>query len=411
MSGDHSRADAARLGSVAQMRRLIVSLALALSAGALLAPAAPADTGPVTPVTVSMVPQREVVAVRGSDGNFHVLYEFVLTNSVAGVAKLGPLQILDAKSGRTVGRWPVKKMIATGALHQLDRESVRTAAMASGESRLLTLNVSFRSRASVPRRLVQRFRVSAHNPFTGQAQRFVYRAGRVPVSRRRPPVYAPPLRGTGWIASDGCCSPSGHVNAMIGLDGKMQAAERFAIDWLRTDDSGRMYQGDPSNPANWFSYGAPITAMGPGVVTVARDGQRDQTPGAMPRDLQFSELPGNLVVVRGRDGLSQVYAHLAPGSVAVKVGDRIAAGTVLGRLGNTGASLAPHLHVHVVNGPDAATSDGFPYTLNRFALAGQANVEELLAGIKGEAGFPPRIGLHPVMRQDELPLGFAIVDF
>lgn len=396
-------------------RRQLVSLAavavVVVAAPTAAADAAPVDRNPLSPVIASMIPQREVVAVRGSDGRFHVLYELLLTNTVGSPATVGPVRILNASNGRTVRRLSVKEMLSTGALHQLDRQDSETSKMPVGSSRLLTLDVSFASRAAVPRRLTHRFRVTAQNPLTSQEQRFTYDAGRVPLSRRRPPVYAPPLDGTGWVASDGCCSPSGHVNAMLGLDGRLQAAERFAIDWMRIDATGRMYQGDPSNPASWFSYGSPVKAVSDGVVTYARDGQPDQTPGKMPSDLQFDQLVGNAVYVRTSDGLTQAYVHLVPGSVRVKVGDKVQTGAVLGLLGNSGASLAPHLHFHVVDGANPATGDGFPYTITAFSLAGQANVNQLLAGIKGEASFPSADQLNPVAHHDELPLGFAVVDF
>lgn len=395
------------------LRRLLPLAAIALCAALLPASAsARPGTGEVTPVVASLVPQREVVAVRGSDGRFHLLYELMLTNSGGAPARLGRFAIVDAATGRTVRRLSVKQMVATGALHQLDRADVKTSTIPAGASRLLTLTASFASRAAVPRRLTHRFRVATANPFTGNPGRFSYDAARVRVSRRVPPVLQPPLEGQGWIASDGCCAPSGHVNATYGLNGKLQAAERFAIDWLRVDASGRMFSGDPSVLTNWFAYGATIKAMGPGIVTRAVDGLPDSAPGAMPKGLEFPQLPGNIVVIRQSDGLSQVYAHLVPGSVAVKVGDRVQAGTVLGRLGNSGASLAPHLHVHVVNGRNGATSDGFPYTLSTFSLAGRASgVEQLLAAIKGEPAFPSRDQLNPVAHHDELPLNLSIVDF
>ncbi|UGS38046.1 M23 family metallopeptidase [Capillimicrobium parvum] len=396
------------------LRRLVPAVIAALSLGSLLSPAAHAAkpaAGPLTPVIASMIPQRQVVAVRGSDGRFHVLYELMLTNSVGAPATLGPVRILDAANGRTVRRLSVKEMLSTGALHQLDRQDSETSKLPAGSSRLLTLDVSFASRAAVPRRLTHRFQVATQNPLTSQAQRFTYDAGRVPVSRRIPPAYAPPLEGTGWVASDGCCSPSGHVNAILGLNGRLQAAERFAIDWMRIDAAGRMFQGDPANPASWFSYGSPIKAVSDGVVTYARDGEPDQTPGRMPTNLTWDQLVGNAVYVRTSDGLTQAFVHLSPGSVRVKAGDRVQTGMVLGLLGNSGASLAPHLHFHVVDGRRPATSDGFPYTITSFSLAGQANVNQLLAGIKGEASFPSRDQLNPVAHDDELPLGFSVVDF
>jgi murein DD-endopeptidase MepM/ murein hydrolase activator NlpD len=116
-------------------------------------------------------------------------------------------------------------------------------------------------------------------------------------------------------------------------------------------------------------------------------------------------------VIRQSNGLSQVYAHLAPGSVSVRVGERVETGDVVGRLGNSGGSLAPHLHFHVVNGPHAETSDGFPFILNRFEVAGRTNLDAMVAAIGGQPGLPTRDRLRPVLHQDELPLGFTIVDF
>jgi hypothetical protein len=42
-----------------------------------------------------------------------------------------------------------------------------------------------------------------------------------------------------------------------------------------------------------------------------------------------------------------VYAHLAPGSVTVRPGQRVSAGRVVGRVGMTGRASSPHLHFEV----------------------------------------------------------------
>jgi murein DD-endopeptidase MepM/ murein hydrolase activator NlpD len=62
---------------------------------------------------------------------------------------------------------------------------------------------------------------------------------------------------------------------------------------------------------------------------------------------------------------------MTAGVVAKAVDDRVRSGQVIGRLGNTGASAAPHLHFHVVNGRAAARSDGYPFELRSFKLAGR----------------------------------------
>jgi murein DD-endopeptidase MepM/ murein hydrolase activator NlpD len=55
---------------------------------------------------------------------------------------------------------------------------------------------------------------------------------------------------------------------------------------------------------------------------------------------------GLSVVVRHADGLTTRYAHLS--RIDVRVGQAVAAGTVVGRVGSTGVSTGAHLHFEVV---------------------------------------------------------------
>ena len=54
---------------------------------------------------------------------------------------------------------------------------------------------------------------------------------------------------------------------------------------------------------------------------------------------------GQHVLVSHGDGLSTLYAHLS--EIYVKVGDRLARGQILGRMGSTGRSTGTHLHFEV----------------------------------------------------------------
>ena len=70
------------------------------------------------------------------------------------------------------------------------------------------------------------------------------------------------------------------------------------------------------------------------------------SPVAAVVDRKYSaEREGLSVVLRAEDGTELFYFHLS--KVTAKVGEQMAAGEVLGLVGDTGASTAPHLHFGV----------------------------------------------------------------
>lgn len=56
---------------------------------------------------------------------------------------------------------------------------------------------------------------------------------------------------------------------------------------------------------------------------------------------------GNYVIIDHGSGYKTLYAHMAYGSVKVKVGDKVTEGQVIGYMGNTGTSYGGHLHFEV----------------------------------------------------------------
>ena len=358
-----------------------------------------------------MVTQQAIAPVLGSDDRYHLLYELQLTNALGSPADLRSVTVLEAENGKTLLTLNAAEIIKGDYLDTLDRQLATSTMFAPFEGRVLILNLSIESGGSITRDLTHRFEVAGTNPFDHQPTVFDHGGGSVSIFVREHPVLLAPVEGSGWLASDGCCGPTGHINALIGLNGKLQGAERFAIDWIKIGPDGRIVSGDRTKPANWLGYGSKILAAGDGVVTEASDDQPDQVPDTMPTDLPFSKLAGNHVVVGMDGGYSAAYAHLKPGSVRVKVGEKVRAGELIGLLGNSGASLAPHLHFHIVNGQSATTSDGCPYVIKSFDLAPQSELPVLVEALKGEAAFPSRDRMKPVEYTNQLPLAFTIIDF
>ena len=85
--------------------------------------------------------------------------------------------------------------------------------------------------------------------------------------------------------------------------------------------------------------GAPVLAVKAGLVMEAEDGY--QGGGT---DMEKYVHRANRVLLVHDDGRMTLYAHLEPGSVTVRAGDRVRRGQLIGRSGNTGFSSGPHLH-------------------------------------------------------------------
>ena len=115
-----------------------------------------------------------------------------------------------------------------------------------------------------------------------------------------------------------------------------------------------------------------VLAVMEGTVVAASDGLPDRDQLCMVKDLArltcfgpkpvppFSALGGNYVILNCGE-IFPLYAHLLNGSVLARPGDIVRPGDVLGRVGNSGASLHPHPHLYF---QVMATPDPFPLFKN-----------------------------------------------
>ncbi|MDC2866880.1 M23 family metallopeptidase [Bacillus sp. BP-3] len=90
-------------------------------------------------------------------------------------------------------------------------------------------------------------------------------------------------------------------------------------------------------------YGVEVIAPASGVVISVKDSEADLTPG----NENFKSMVGNHIYIRlDETGTYLVLAHLKQGSVKVRAGQHIEEGAVIARVGNSGSSSEPHLHIH-----------------------------------------------------------------
>ncbi|MDR6173748.1 hypothetical protein QE364_003956 [Nocardioides zeae] len=203
-----------------------------------------------------------------------------------------------------------------------------------------------------------------------------------PTAAPGPPVeLAPPVRGT-WTAVN---SPGQRVPS----HGTRTRGQLCAVDLC-----GRSTPDTPplarfglrgTSPERYPGFDAPVLAMAAGEVVTATDRQRDHRArdtwqgllfmltleGVLREVVGTRAVLGNHVLVRHDDGTVAAYAHLRQGSAAVRPGDHVETGAELGRVGNTGNTSMPHLHVHLMDRAPVDAAAGLPLTWPAITCTGE----------------------------------------
>lgn len=184
-----------------------------------------------------------------------------------------------------------------------------------------------------------------------------------------------PLKGR-WVVVVAATPHGGHRWAL---------PEEFALDIVRFGPNSTSYAGDGSKFTDYFAYGQDVLAAADGIVASTHDGQAED-PKALRTEgedleayggrvqqiqqalLERGEIIGDNVIIDHGDGEFSIYAHLKPGSVKLKAGQRVKAGDPIGQLGSSGNSTEPHLHFQVCDAADGLNCAGIPISFTNIEL-------------------------------------------
>ena len=372
-------------------------------------PGYPLDVDVVAPLVITtMAP--DPIPVTGTDGKVHVVYELQVLNDSPRQATITSVETLaDGPDGAVVATMDRADVRSSSLLVAGFGETL--AGIPVGRTAVVLVDDVFETRAAIPGALTHRITAAFGAPgsehMAGLAARYPSTVsqigGPVRVSAETPVVIGPPLAGAAWGAGNGCCGLTSHRGAVQPLGGRLNAAERYAIDWVRFDtttDPATTSHGDGTANTDYLAYGADVLAVADATVVSVVSTLRDEPPQRAPTTLGLEQLGGNYVILDIGGGAYVFLAHLIPGSATVRVGDRVARGQVIGRLGNSGNTTEAHLHLHVSRAPLPLSGDNVPYVIDRFVLEGSVDAA-------GRYSPGPDAG----ERTMQLPLEGAVVDF
>jgi hypothetical protein len=336
------------------MRPLLISLIL-------LATALPAWSAEPLQVAISVAPERPLIE-RMADSQ-HLNFDLLVANQSAVAVDIDrvELSVFDASGALLLRRFidgnGVRPSIEVLGNRRID----------AGQSRLLFNPFDTLDNELDIAKLSFVFELSNEDGSVRTQQSVDIS----PQAYRNHAAYQLPLQGR-QINYDGHDAYGHHRRfdvefAPIKQMGFKRNAMRYSYDFVPVDADGTMFEGDFTANADWFGFGAVIRAIGDGVVVAVENTQPDnrqfdQSKLAEDKMVLF----GNYVVIDHGGGEFGVYAHAQQGSIVVKVGDKVAQGASIAKVGASGSAFFPHLHFQLQSGPDL-DAEALPSYFNGFS--------------------------------------------
>ena len=191
------------------------------------------------------------------------------------------------------------------------------------------------------------------------------------------------------------------------LDGHARIPGRYAIDFIKLDNNGKLAHGNDDLVKEWYGYDADVLAVADGTVAAVRTDFLE-TPTVSGRERVTAErATGNYISICLDKGKYAFYEHLKPGSIRVKLGQKVKKGQIIASLGFTGQSDGPHLHFHVADKNSPLGAEGIPFSFDHFIWSGSyTNIDSL-----GKSPWIPVDRSVKRIRSSERPMPNSVISF
>lgn len=215
---------------------------------------------------------------------------------------------------------------------------------------------------------------------------------------REPVIVEFPLRGE-WLAPN---TPG----TKIPSHGTDQLGTRYAYDFIQVDWERMGWPAYRVSMLQYLLFGVPLKeyycwgqevyAPCDGIVVQAEDGYEERERTNLLSDLSnayknahyfdpskddVQSVAGNYVIVECGNDVYAALVHLQTGSIQVTVGQNVKKGEVIGRVGHSGNSFAPHLHFQLMDSSDIATANGLPCAFEQYEVFQDGGWQQVVNGI------------------------------
>ena len=194
-----------------------------------------------------------------------------------------------------------------------------------------------------------------------------------------------PLRGE-WLSPNtpGTKVPSHGTNQL----GTRYAYDFIQVDWNRMGTPAyrvgvMQYLFSGVKLSDYYCWGQEVYSPCDGIVVGAEDGYAENEKTNLLADMSnayknahyfdpekddIQSVAGNYVIIKYSENVYAALCHLQTGSIQVSVGQMIKKGEVIGRVGHSGNSFAPHLHFQLMDSGDITVANGVPCAFEQYEI-------------------------------------------